>query len=895
MADAQLQKAYDLFDEALSHPPEEREAFVGKACGGDDHLSEEVLTLLRHDASTTDDLLPELESGRESTHLDEEHDPFVGRQVGRYHIIRRIGSGAMGAVFEAEQDRPSRHVALKLIHPGLVSPALMRRFDYEVELLGHLQHPGIAQIFEAGQFDVGSGAQPYFAMELIDGEPLTVYANRQDFDVRQRLQLVVEICDAVAHAHQRGIIHRDLKPGNILVDSQGCPKVLDFGVARATSSEIVKTTLHTSTGQLVGTIPYMSPEQAAGQASEVDVRSDVFSIGAILYELLAGYPPHDAARKPFDEAIRLIREAEPTPLRSFNRELRGDIETIVSTALAKEKSRRYQTASALGSDLRRYLDGLPILAHAPSAMYQLRKLAGRHRATVAVAAALVLVLIAASAVSTTFAVSEARARSSEAEARQQAEQEAAIAQEANAFLEDMFKAANPWSMNPIAGVARDVKVVEVLDHAATQLSDRFNDQPGVKLAVRTTLGRTYMSLGEYPKAERQLEDALRLGRSDFTSSRARSLKARLAMVHLLTVTGRFEEGEELCRETLVVCQNRLGDDHAMTLDAQDKLAVLEYSQGRYDTAESLYRRTVAARERTLGEDHPATLVSSGNLAVLLTDLGRFDEAEPLFTRILSIQRDSLGNAHPDTLTTIVNLVNLYWLSGRSDEAEPLIREECELSRRVLGDEHPHTLTSINDLALLLTEAGQYEKANALREEQLAACERTLGPDHPDTLIAKHNLAYLRMLQKRYSEAADLLAETLDQRRRVLGENHLDTLVTLGNLASVLLKQERYEEAEPLYRETLRRRRETFGPDHPDTLLALYNITTFFLATQNLGEAEASAIEYYETASRALGPDHAETLDAMRLLVAVYERSGQDEKAAEWRSRLDRTTSPQPEH
>ena len=349
----------------------------------------------------------------------------LGQQIGSYRLLNVLGEGGMGVVYIAEQEHPRRTVALKLLKPGTARPELLRRFEYEAEVLGRLQHPGIAQIYEAGAADTGQGPQPYFAMELVQGVSLRQYVDDHKLGTRDRLELLAKICDALHHAHQKGIIHRDLKPGNILVTAEGQPKVLDFGVARATDADLQTTTLRTDIGQLIGTVPYMSPEQVSGDPAELDTRSDVYALGVIAYELLAGTPPYDLRRKMVHEAVRIIREETPTPLSSTNRTLRGDVETIVGKALEKEKDRRYQSASDLASDIRRYLADEPIVARPPSAAYQFRKFATRHTGLVAgVSAAFVVLLLATIGMAflTNWALAEQQRAETEAENARLAEQ-----------------------------------------------------------------------------------------------------------------------------------------------------------------------------------------------------------------------------------------------------------------------------------------------------------------------------------------------------------------------------------------------------------------------------------------------------------------------------------------
>jgi predicted Ser/Thr protein kinase len=384
MTEQPLDPVQALFDQALDLPPEERSAFLDAACADDAALRAEVESLLACDAGPQDDResrlqCPLLRPWQDWSLLDE---PAAGavlpESVGRYRVLRLLGAGGMGAVYEAEQDNPRRAVALKVIRPGLVASSVVKRFTQEAQILGRLHHPGIAQVYAAGL----AAGQPYFAMELIAGRPLDEYARIQRLEPPARLELVAKVCDAVQHAHEKGVIHRDLKPGNILVEASGQPKVLDFGVARATNADVRATTAGTEAGQLVGTLAYMSPEQVAADPAALDGRSDVYALGVILYELLAGRLPYQLENRPLPEAARLIREEEPTRLGAVDTHLRGDVETIVARALEKDRARRYPSAGALADDLRRHLHHEPIRARPTSALYQLRKYARRHPAFV---------------------------------------------------------------------------------------------------------------------------------------------------------------------------------------------------------------------------------------------------------------------------------------------------------------------------------------------------------------------------------------------------------------------------------------------------------------------------------------------------------------------------------
>ncbi|HXY08721.1 MAG TPA: serine/threonine-protein kinase, partial [Terriglobales bacterium] len=483
----------------------------------------------------------------------------VASHIGRYRIIRILGEGGMGTVYEAEQDQPRRGVALKVIKTSLASPAMLRRFELESQALGRLHHPGIAQIYEAGSAETPYGLQPFFAMELIHGQPLTQYANKRKLDLRQRLLLMIQVCEAVQHAHQRGIIHRDLKPGNILVEEAGQPKILDFGLARATDYD-TEATRQTDVGQILGTLAYMSPEQVLADPLALDTRSDVYALGVILYELLSGKLPYQLSRQ-LPQAIRVIQEIDPNPLSSLSRVYRGDIETIVAKALEKDKSRRYASAADLAGDIRRYLEDQPITAKPASASYQLKKFARRHKALVIGVAAVFVALVLGVIASTSEAV---RARKAERNAQQQTE----IARAVNDFLQkDLLSQASAFGQSK---PDPDMKVRTALDRAAQNISGKFDRQPEVEAAIRDTIGMTYLDLGLYPEGRKQLERALELEKSVLGPANPRTIKTMLYLASTEEEQGKFTEAEATAKQALELSRRALGPEHLLTLESMNR-------------------------------------------------------------------------------------------------------------------------------------------------------------------------------------------------------------------------------------------------------------------------------------------------------------------------------------
>ena len=723
----------------------------------------------------------------------------------------------MGAVYKAEQDRPHRVVALKVIKPGLATLELQRRFERESDALARLQHPGIAQIYEVGTADAGSGPLPYFAMEFISGAPLREYAESHRLGARERLELLAKVCDGVEHAHQRGIIHRDLKPGNILLDDSGQPKILDFGVARVTDSD-GHVTRQTDLGELVGTLAYMSPEQVLADPLELDTRSDVYALGVIPYELLAGRLPYRLSGK-LIEAARTIQEEDPARLSAINRVYRGDVETIVAKALEKDKTRRYASAAALAGDIRRYLADEPILARPASTTYQLRKFARRHKALVTATAAVFAVLVAGIAVSTREAV---KAR--------QAEQ---TAQAVNDFLRNdlLAQASASAQSGPRAKPDPDLKVRTALDRAAARITGKFDRQPAVEAAIRDTIGQTYLDLGLFAEARPHLDRALDLHRREH------------------------------------------GQDSPDTLRAISRLARATFLQGKYPDAEGLYAQALDGQRRVLGLEQTDTLNSMQGLSTVYSFQAKYAQAESLVNQTLDIQRRVFGAESPDTLRSMMTLEGIYFMQGKYGQAETLSGQVIESARRVLGTEHPDTLSAINNLGNVYLVEGKYAQAETLYDETLESYRRILGPEHGYTLNTAQNLANVYGVLGKYAEAEKVFNETLEIQRRVLGPEHPDTLHAMVNLADAYYLQGKYEAAETLFGTALAGLRRVLGAERPRTLMVLVDTAYMYQRQGRYGLAEASATRALNGRRHTLGSEHPSTLESAADLGLVYQSQG----------------------
>ena len=832
------------------------------------------MLLLRQDQLQTLDEPTARASAFEGTRPAGGFDGTLPESIGKYAIRRVLGEGGMGVVYLAEQDRPRRTVALKVIRPGLITPRLLRRFEHESETLAKLQHPGIAQIFEAATHETALGPQPFFAMELVEGKPLTVYALERRLDLRQRLELFARVCDAVHHAHQKGVIHRDLKPGNILVTAGGQPKVLDFGIARAADgSNEQGATLRTEAGTLVGTLSYMSPEQVS-DPSGVDVRSDVFTLGVILFELVSGRLPHALETHTLPEAVRIVAEGEVPSLLSVDRRIPFDVATMVSKAMERDRARRYQGASDLAADIGRYLRDEPILARPPSRTYKVRKFVARNRALVTGLTLAVLALIGG-IIGTAWQAAEATRGRTLAEERGIAlerqrgiaEREARTAKATNDFLNDMLAAASPESASN-----GDATVRELLDAAAEKLR-RGGVEPGVELPLRVTLSNTYRALGRPEDSLREAQRAHALAMEVYGKDAVDELEARRTLAITLAESGKPGEAEALVRDVIAVYEKdtkRFALEHA---EARAELGRYTLELGKTDEAIGLLGAALPDLRRTRGEKHRNVQTAAHNYAVALQMGGKWDEAERAIRESLVICEKQFGAEHLATAYEMNTLGNILQRLGRNEEALEVHTRTLAIRRKRLEADHPSVLTSMANRAACLVALQRYDEAISSLRETLEIQRTKLGASHAKTLTAMNNLAFAFEDTGKLDEAETLMREIVAIQREK-GFADPESWGQLNNLGALLVKRGKAVEAEALYRDLFRAAEGKLPATH--VLRAIYrnNFGECLIAVGKLDEAAKELEESHAVILGAFKEGHPRTVkSAARLRALEDARAG----------------------
>jgi serine/threonine protein kinase/tetratricopeptide (TPR) repeat protein len=910
-----------IFNDALERAGAERVAFLDGACGGDAALRAQVEALLAVHAGAgeflseqTSDDVPAGDSAEfasaVTTAVPAPLSERPGTVIGPYKLLQQIGEGGFGVVFMAEQEQPvRRRVALKIIKLGMDTKQVVARFEAERQALALMEHPNIAKVLDGGATEAG---RPYFVMELVKGDPVTDYCDRNNLSTQQRLELFRSICHAVQHAHQKGIIHRDLKPGNVLVtvaDGVPIPMVIDFGIAKATSARLTEKTVFTEFRQLIGTPEYMSPEQAEMSGVDIDTRSDIYSLGVLLYELLTGTTPFTGRKlrsAAFGELQRIIREEEPerpstrvsglrsastavhggsnitpdeaaadepdtsiefvarhrhTDPRALVRSLRGDLDWIVMRCLEKDRTRRYETANGLALDIDRYLRDEPVSAGPPSARYRVRKFVRRNRGKVAAGVAISALLVVGVAGTTggmVWALREAaaarKAETAEAAARAQAQQNAERA--AREAAEASRQAAIAAAVN--AFLNQDLLAA-------------------VAPSTETGRGRDVRMREVLDEASRRIDAASRSG-GRFAGEPLVEAAVRETLGETYLHLGEFKAAEPHVERALEIHGRVLGPEHRLTLAAVRRRCTLLREMGRYEEAESVLRRLREVLERVAGGDDPQTLLAMNDLAAVYSGQGRYDEALELDARVLDARERVLGPDHPATIGSIANIGLRHLELGRYDEAERYLERAVELAGQTLGEESLETHGAFNNLGLLYLRQNRLEEAEQLYGRVLELSKEVFGPTHRSTIGAMHNLALVYTRQYRSGEAEALYRAAIELQRSVLGEDHPDVFLTMNALASVLSDQGEVDEAEALFRQVIEGRGRVLPRDHAHTLTTITNLAALLYRQGRHDEAVPLFQEALDAQRRVLGESHPDTLETLNGLGCMYHDMGRLDEA-----------------
>ncbi|MCH9001419.1 MAG: serine/threonine protein kinase [Planctomycetes bacterium] len=894
------QEVEELFERVLEVEPDSRRSYL-ESCGAEVVVRQEVESLLAFHAAararmdtpmvSPNAIVEAVDELVSDSALHRGKDP---ESVGPYRILEMIGEGGMGTVYLAEQEKPlRRRVAVKLIKLGMDTRGVLARFDAERQALALMNHPNVARVFDAG---VSADGRPYFVMEYVDGLRITDYCDRERLGIGARLALFVRVCEAIQHAHQKGVIHRDIKPSNILVTEENgapVPKVIDFGVAKATNQRLTEQSLHTEHGVMIGTPEYMSPEQAGADSADIDTRTDIYSLGVLLYELLIGMRPLETdstgSTSP-DDWRRLVQDQEPpkpatrlstagagrqdaarnrgTDVATLLRKIRGDLEWIAMKCLEKQRSRRYASVAELSADIGRFRRHEPVTAGPPTTMYLVSRFVRRNRGFVA-AASVVFFVLATGVVSTiTFAVAESRQRAV-------AETQAEIATAVNEFLNEMLASVDPRNAGP------EVTVRQVLDAAAERAETELADHPAVERDVRGTIGRSYVALGLFDEALPHHERGLALA-IDLYSERSEECTASMnELGYTLKQLGRFADAEGLHRRALETELELFGEMDTRVAASMNHLAQSLYDQGKYDEGRPLFERAFEIRSELLGEQNMDFVTSLNNLARVHHSDGDYVTAETLLRECLRLMRNLLGDEHVDTITVMGNVAFMAEMNGKYAEAEPMFRDVVDLYRKKYGQAHPDIARALNNLGSCVHKRGRYEDAVSILREALDMRRETLGDDHPMVAKSLNNLALTLTNLERYEEAIELHREALAIRRAKLGEEHPEVSTSLNNLAFALYKQGAHEEARELFEQALAIRRAAFGDEHPQVANDQINLARCLCELNQLDKAESLCRSALSTQIDKLAEDHPHIAATKQVLGRVLTRAARYEEAETW--------------
>ncbi len=824
-----------------------------------------------------------------------------GEWIGHYRLLQPLGGGGQGEVWLAEQQSPIRRkVAIKVLRQRDLKPAMIARFEAERQALAMMDHPHIAKIYDVG---VDPSIGPYFAMEFCHGRSITKFCDERRLSIPKRLELFQQVCQAVQHAHQKGIIHRDIKPSNVLViesDAEPNVKVIDFGLAKAMESQMRLTdkSLFTEIGQLIGTYKYMSPEQAAANPIDIDTRTDIYSLGVLLYELLTGTTPVDdrsLVGKALVDVVRMIREQDPkipsrrisdsqdslssvsnsrqSDPRKLPNALQGDLDWIVMKSIEKDRSRRYATPNHLAEDIQRHLKGEPVNAAPPSKMYRIRKVLWRNRMPAAVASLFLVCLLGgivgtsigfynsfhAAQLSQSRLIEVTKAKEAEEQQRLEAEKQRAIAMEQEKrandklelservlefLLEDLLAQASP-SQQGNSGHKADpnLTVREAVKRAADSIESRFDERPIIQARIREVIGETQRQLGEYASSIEQLEQAVKLFAANVGETDMQHVEClrRLALVN--GDSGRIEKCQELLEKVLAL--SPAGPDDPFTLTTLSDLAIVYGMRGEFKKASDLEEKTLARQKTLLGLDHDETLIATNNLAVSYGIQFNYAKSIELLEEVAARQAARPnGEEAANTLMTRRNLATGYREIGRVDEALELLQRTLATQRTVFGSDSIDVAISMSRLAAIHCVKKDFAVGKKAYEDSQQILLQRMSPTHPEVLLNRAALAMIESEQGNTDKAIELLQPICDAQRESLGESHPHTLASQRNLASFYFKKGDYNESIQRFQKAIELMN---GPKHDNWNLyhAMARLGRALLANEQLELAKSHLTKGYE--------------------------------------------------
>ncbi|MCW5551520.1 MAG: serine/threonine protein kinase [Verrucomicrobiae bacterium] len=924
------QQIIELFNEALAMPsPAARAVFLDEACRGEPEAREQIEALLGAGQRAAPDFLKPLAPG--SSPLAKASLEKPGDRIGRYKLLEKLGEGGCGVVYLAQQEEPvRRQVALKIIKLGMDTRQVIARFEAERQALALMDHPNIARIFDAGvtgsaeseisnlKSQIHTG-RPYFVMELVRGIKITEFCRQNHLSTHERLKLFIQVCDAIQHAHQKGIIHRDLKPSNILVTvthpgAAPCPKVIDFGIAKATTDQpLADKTVFTAFAQFLGTPAYMSPEQATLTSLDVDTRSDIYSLGVLLYELLTGVTPFDQKElleAGLDEMRRTIREKTPLKpstrltqefvaasrqsaappsgenggalpsrryddTRSLIHALRGELDWIVMKCLEKDRVRRYETANGLAADIERHLNCEPVVARPPSRLYEFQKTVRRHKVGFAATTAVILSLAGGLGVSLWIAAQERRAR----EAAVDAEEKAATVA---TFLKEIFE-----GLDPSVARERDTMLLkEILEQTAARIEKELKHRPGVEAEVRAIIGGAYMKIERLDEAEVMQREALRLARAVWGNDDIRVGIYCCWLGRTLSRQAKLKDAAQAFRESMRIHKSHTGDENNDIAILMVELSGVLVHLGKLEEAAELLEGALAVKQRLLGSENFEVASTLNNLANVRHYQRRLDDAEELMEKVLAIDQKLLPPIHPNLAQDLHNLASLRHRRGKLAQAEELYLQALAIEEKIYGGEHTEIATLLHNLATLLRQDGRLADAEEREMQAIAMHKKIVKGPHPFMARYLGNLALILAAQGRLEDAEVRAQEGLSVCTNLFEYNHADVAAALEKLARVRQQRNKLPEAESAARQAVSILERT---EPTRTYTAQGTLGGILLAQGRYADAEEplrAGCEGFVANKATLDVSgNADFKDAMKNLARLYQALKQPEPAAEWQRKL----------